>query len=171
MGIIIQKLDNSQRQKIIDLILPIQQDEFGVPLTLADQPDLADIKYHYIQGGGNFWGAFVDNELCGTIALLKFDDRRAALRKMFVKKEFRGKNLGIAHALLRVLVHYSKDAGIQKIYLGTVNILGAAIKFYLKNGFVPLRKDQLPEGFPIMHSDNLFYELNLEQELSSAGEK
>lgn len=165
MNIIIRILDNSQTQNIIDLILPIQQAEFGVSLTLADQPDLGDIEYHYFRESGNFWGAFVDDELCGTIALLKFDCRQGALRKMFVKKEFRGKDFGIASALLKELIYYSKQKGIQQIYLGTVDILEAAIKFYLKNGFVQIKKNQLPKGFPLMHSDNLFYELELTNKL------
>ncbi len=37
-----------------DVILPIQQTEFGIPITLADQPDLIDIPSFYQKGKGNF---------------------------------------------------------------------------------------------------------------------
>ena len=30
-------------ERVINLILPIQQTEFGIPVTIADQPDLNDI--------------------------------------------------------------------------------------------------------------------------------
>lgn len=34
------------------VILPIQSDEFGIPVTLADQPDLLDIPGFYQRGVG-----------------------------------------------------------------------------------------------------------------------
>ncbi|WP_206598641.1 hypothetical protein [Rufibacter ruber] len=55
MPISIKILDNSHSKEIIDIILPIQQLEFGVPITLADQPHLLDIEGFYIQKGGDFW--------------------------------------------------------------------------------------------------------------------
>ena len=63
-------LSNVHRDEVAGLILPIQQTEFHVPITLADQPDLADLEAAYFRPGGGFWGAFVDGELAGTIGLL-----------------------------------------------------------------------------------------------------
>ena len=37
------------------LIVGIQRDEFQIPITLEDQPDLQDIPGFYQQGAGNFW--------------------------------------------------------------------------------------------------------------------
>src|SRR6187402_3107981 len=39
------------------LIVGIQRDEFQMPITLEDQPDLQDIPAFYQQGAGNFWVA------------------------------------------------------------------------------------------------------------------
>ena len=161
MKIEIKKLDNSDSENIVDLILPIQQLEFAVPITLNDQKDLLDIEEFYIKTGGNFWGAFTNGELCGTIALLTFGKNRGAIRKMFVKKEYRGKEFGIAAALVVDLIKFCHMNGIEKLYLGTVDILKAAIRFYEKRGFVPVKKEDLPEDFPVMPSDNVFYCLDL----------
>ena len=161
MLININTLKNSDSKDIIDIILPIQQLEFGVPITLADQPDLLNIEDCYILNGGNFWGASVEGELCGTIALLRFNDKAGAIRKMFVKKEFRGKEYGIASRLLDGLIKYCSENGIANLYLGTVDILHAAIRFYEKKGFVKLDKNELPVDFPVMSADNLFYHLAL----------
>ncbi|MEZ0129349.1 GNAT family N-acetyltransferase, partial [Flavobacterium sp. LBUM151] len=47
----------------------------------------------------------------GTIALIKFDEKKAAIRKMFVKKEYRGKEFSIAQKLLDTLIQYAKENG------------------------------------------------------------
>jgi putative acetyltransferase len=164
MNIHIKNLKNSDSKDIIDLILPIQQLEFGVPISLADQPDLLEIEDCYILKGGNFWGATVEGELCGTIALLLFSEKAGAIRKMFVKKEFRGKEYGIAPLLMEELIHYCREKGIKDLYLGTVDIAQAAIRFYEKKGFAQLDKKELPVDFPLMASDNVFFHLALQNE-------
>jgi GNAT superfamily N-acetyltransferase len=90
-------------QQIMDLILPIQQIEFNVPVTREAQPDLLDIDTHYSATGGGFWGAFDQDRLVGTIALIATGHHAGALRKMFVQKEYRGKEWGIAQSLLLTL--------------------------------------------------------------------
>ncbi|WP_184544788.1 GNAT family N-acetyltransferase [Mucilaginibacter sp. FT3.2] len=158
---VISQLDNSYCNQIIDIILPIQQIEFNVPITLESQPDLLDIESNYHQTGGNFWGAKIDDELVGTIALIAIDGNAGAIRKMFVRKEYRGKELGIAQLLLDELVTYCKQKQITALYLGTVDVLKAAHRFYEKNGFTQLTKTDLPKSFPLMGADNIFYELHL----------
>jgi len=146
---------------VIDLILPIQQIEFGVPVTLEDQPDLKNLESFYCQSGGNFWGAFDGNTLVGTIALINTGHRAGAIRKMFVKKEYRGKEFGIAQQLLTQLLTYSQEQGITDLYLGTVEQLKAAQRFYEKNGFTLILKADLPAYFPLMSADNVFYHLHI----------
>jgi GNAT superfamily N-acetyltransferase len=158
---VIISLNNNYCNQIIDIILPIQQIEFNVPITLESQPDLLDIETNYHQTGGNFWGAKYDEQLVGTIALIAIDGNAGAVRKMFVRKEYRGKEIGIAQRLLDELVAYCKQNNITAIYLGTVDILKAACRFYEKNGFTQLAKQDLPESFPVMGADNIFYQLHL----------
>ncbi|SHF91641.1 GNAT family N-acetyltransferase [Chryseobacterium sp. OV279] len=163
MNVHIQQLDNTYSDQLIEMILTIQQKEFNVPITIEDQPDLKQIESFYTEAGGNFWGAFIDGELVGSIALVKFDEREGAVRKMFVKKEFRGKELNIAQELLEVLISFCRESGIDAIYLGTVNILKAAIRFYERNHFVQVEKENLPARFPLMSADNVFYSLIINQ--------
>lgn len=158
---VIRSLNNTYCRQIIDIILPIQQIEFNVPITLEAQPDLLDIETNYHQTGGNFWGATYNEQLVGTIALIAFGDKAAAIRKMFVLKEYRGKELGIAQLLLDNLIAYCRQNNITSIYLGTVEILKAAHRFYEKNGFIRLAKHDLPKSFPLMAADTIFYELHL----------
>jgi len=154
-------LNNAYCAQIIDIILPIQQIEFNVPITLESQSDLLDIETHYHQTGGNFLGAKLDGQLVGTIALIAIDGKAGALRKMFVRKEYRGREWGIAQRLLDELIAYCRQQDITAIYLGTVDMLKAAHRFYEKNGFTQLAKQDLPPSFPLMGADNIFYELHL----------
>ncbi|WP_426474295.1 GNAT family N-acetyltransferase [Chryseobacterium balustinum] len=157
----INLVNNTYSKEIIDLVLNIQQKEFNVPITIEDQPDLMQIDDFYFANGGSFWGAFINGELVGTIALIKFDEKKAAIRKMFVKKEFRGKEHGIAQKLLETLIAYCQKNGIDEVYLGTVSILQAALRFYERNHFEIIEKKSLPSKFPLMSADNVFCFLNL----------
>jgi GNAT superfamily N-acetyltransferase len=157
----IQSIQNEFEKEIIDLILNIQQKEFNVPVTLEDQPDLMEIENFYYKPGGIFLGAFIDEKLVGTIALVRFSEKAGAIRKMFVKKEYRGKEFGIAQQLLEQLITFSKENDIKDLYLGTVTILQAALRFYEKNGFETIAKESLPSDFPLMKPDNVFCHLNL----------
>jgi len=160
-AITITPIFNDYCPQIVDLILPIQQIEFNVPVTLEGQPDLLDVETHYHGTGGGFWGAFREEELIGTIAMIATGHRACALRKMFVKKAFRGKETGTAQRLLDTLLSDCRDKGITDVYLGTVDQLKAAHRFYEKNGFVRIRDEDLPAFFPRMMADSIYYCLQL----------
>lgn len=158
----IARLNNQSCEQIIGLILPIQQIEFNVDIDLAAQPDLLDIETNYDATGGAFWGAWLNDELIGTIALIAVPEYASgAIRKMFVKKEFRGKELGLAQSLLETLIAYSRQHNIKELYLGTKDILQAACRFYERNGFLQVEMEKLPSYFPRMAVDNVFYGLDL----------
>lgn len=143
---------------VIDLILEIQQQEFDIPIDLSRQPDLMDIPNFYQKGEGNFWVAIVDGKVVGTIALLDIGNKAAALRKMFVKAEYRGA-WGVGQKLLGILLAWVQQKGLEAVYLGTTEKFLAAQRFYEKNGFEAIDKAALPTSFPVMTVDVKFYRL------------
>lgn len=143
--------------EIVDLITTIQIKEFGVATSAAKQPDLRDIRGFYQTGSGNFWLAYEDEELVGTIALKDVGNGIGALRKMFVKKAYRGRERGIAAALMRTLLEWSRKNGVEEIYLGTVECYHAAHRFYEKMGFTEVRLDLVPDSVPLMDVDRKYY--------------
>jgi GNAT superfamily N-acetyltransferase len=142
--------------EVTTLIPFIQSTEFGVPISLNDQPDLLDIETFY-QSRGNFWVATVGDKVVGTIAIFKFENDKAALRKMFVYEEFRGKRYNIAQKLLDALQNWSIENGISKIYLGTLPRFVAARKFYERNGFTEFDMSNLPDTLVRMKLDSIYY--------------
>jgi len=155
------EFENQYQQAVIDLILPIQQDEFNVPVTIRDQPDLLNISSFYKKSKGNFWVALCENEVVGTIALVDFSSDKAALRKMFVHRNHRGKENGVGQHLLDELKNWCIKKGVNKLFLGTFKSMHAAHRFYEKNGFMEIKKEELPQTFPLAHYDNMFFTCNL----------
>ncbi|MCA0455702.1 MAG: GNAT family N-acetyltransferase [Chloroflexi bacterium] len=146
----------SHQQQVIDLILSIQR-EYGISITLADQPDLQAIPTVYQRDAGNFWVALVDGQVVGTTALLDFGGRQAALRKMFVHPDYRGKEWGVGQRLLDTLMQWAGEQGLTDVFLGTTEMFKAAHRFYEKNGFTQIPRDELPSTFPLVAVDTRFY--------------
>lgn len=143
--------------QVIELILQIQQKEYNVPITKEDQPDLLSIEDFYQTGNGNFWIALFDDKVVGTISLLDIGNQQAALRKMFVDKEFRGPKYRTASLLLHNALKWANEKSINAVYLGTTVQFLAAHRFYEKNGFQSIDPKELPNSFPILQVDKKFY--------------
>jgi N-acetylglutamate synthase-like GNAT family acetyltransferase len=157
----IRSAEAADAEAIAAVILPIQRDEFGIPIRLEDQPDLGDIRGFYQNGCGNFWVAAVDGRIVGTIALLDIGKHEAALRKMFVAAPFRGREHGVAQRLLDHLLVWAALGRVARIFLGTTAKFLAAHRFYEKNGFTEIVIADLPANFPVMAVDTRFYRLVL----------
>ena len=150
------------QQQVIDLILGIQQGEFGIPITLDDQPDLLSIGTFYQVNQGNFWCAVTSTgRVVGTISLIDVGGTFGTIRKMFVHTDYRGRELAIATTLLRVLEAHATAVNLETLYLGTLDILTAAQRFYVKNNYTPIAADDLPATFPRMRLDNRFFSKKL----------
>lgn len=142
---------------VVNLIVSIQRDEFGIDITAAQQPDLRDIPGYYQVGSGNFWIAVADGRVAGTIALLDIGNRQGALRKMFVKREFRGPGPGTAIRLLQTLLEWAGRHAVRELFLGTTAQFLAAHRFYEKHGFSEIDRSALPAAFPVMRVDTKFF--------------
>lgn len=146
---------------VVALILPIQNQEFGVAITAEQQPDLSDVPGFYQQGHGDFWVAKVEDEVVGCISLKDIGEQQAALRKMFVAKPWRGSEYGVAGRLLETLLDHARAQKLQDIYLGTTEKFLAAHRFYEKKGFVEVDASALPATFPRMSVDVKFYHFSI----------
>lgn len=160
LPIIIARCAEQDRDAVAELIVSIQQEEFAIPVTLDDQPDLLDIPGFYQVGGGDFWVARQGQRVVGTIGLLEFTAGHGALRKMFVAKSHRGKS-GIAAKLLGTLLRSARQSGLRQITLGTTAAFEAAHRFYEKHGFHRIDESAIPAQFPRMAVDTRFYVLEL----------
>ncbi|KTD43305.1 bifunctional helix-turn-helix transcriptional regulator/GNAT family N-acetyltransferase [Legionella quateirensis] len=146
------------RKQIIHMIERIQVDEFNINITPEINASIlkAEEEY-YFHNSCNFWYA-VDAQgvIIGSIGLKKLNDSQGELKKFFLTPEYRG--LGIASLLLRTLIKNALKHGFKQLFLGTVDQLQAAQRFYEKNGFKPIKKELLPQQFVLCPVDTLFYQ-------------
>ena len=157
----IEIYQDNYKDRVIDLILNIQNEEFRIPITREQQPDLSEIPKYYQVNNGGFWIARLNEKIIGTIALLDIGNNKGALRKMFVDKNYRGKEFGVGQKLLNSLVAWARQKGVTEIFLGTTEKFIGAQRFYEKNGFIELQKQDLPKGFPVMDVDVKFYQFSV----------
>lgn len=153
---IIQTYLSKYQEQVIDLILEIQN-EFNVPIPLEEQPGLLKIHEFYQKGNGNFWIAMDRDAVVGTMALVDIGNHQVALQKCFVRKDYRGKDIGIGQQLLNILLDWAKNQSVREIYLGTTEAYKAGHRFYEKNDFTEISKSQLPHNFPLLRFDTKFY--------------
>lgn len=157
--VVIRRATAVDQPNIVGMILPIQGQEFGIPITAEQQPDLGDIDGFYRRPGGEFWLAEDAGRIVGTIAAMYVEENTAAIRKMFVAAEQRG--TGLAARLMDTLVEWARAAGFPTLLLGTTDVMHAAHRFYAANGFFPIEIEQLPSSFPRMAVDSVFYRRDL----------
>ena len=145
------------RKQIIAMIEQIQVQEFNLPITPEiNSPILKAEEEYYYYRTCNFWYA-VDNKgaIIGCIGLKKLNEKQAEVKKFFVIPEYRG--LGISQQLMHHLVKTSLKHGFEELFLGTVETLDAANRFYIKNGFKTIKKESLPKQFQLNRLDTHFY--------------
>lgn len=156
--------------QIVALVLDIQQREFGIPITLEEQPDLLDIPGTYAVGCSAFWVALDAGAVVGTIALIDSGRGFGSLRKMFVAKSHRGGARGTAQRLLEELLAHAHGAGLSSVWLGTTETFRAAHRFYEKNGFVEVPGEAVPPGGSFnVKFDTRFYRLHLSSAAGNEG--
>ena len=157
----ITEYTESYKDEVIDLIVNIQRNEFSIPITSEQQPDLHDIGNFYQHGAGNFWIALHENRVIGTISILDIGCGQAALRKMFVDNEYRGSETGVATLLLSTLLDWCESKKVSEVFLGTTEKFFAAHRFYEKSGFIQIPAIALPSNFPVMAVDSKFYRYDI----------
>ncbi|MGA0600512.1 GNAT family N-acetyltransferase [Caulobacter sp. KR2-114] len=161
MSLVIDRFRPADALNVVNVIVPIQRDEYGIAITAEDQPDLAQIPDFYQTGAGGFWVARDGDQLVGTIGLKDIGGGNAALRKMFVLASHRGREHGVAARLLAALLDHARAQGLIGVWLGTTDKFLAAHRFYEKHGFREVAKAELPPGFLFMPVDTKFYALDL----------
>lgn len=136
-------------QEEIDAMLTEIANEFDKPISSGSKSNSLSLD--------KYWVAFYKGDIIGTIGAVNFENDFCILKSMFVKKEYRGKELGTAILLLNKLSNWCETNNIDRIYLGTMNQFKAAHKFYEKNGFKEINKDLLPSSFINNPIDDVFF--------------
>lgn len=151
----------SDTDDIIKLVLHCQNDGTRPLVSVNDQPDLLHIKEEYIDTGGNFWVARDNNKLAGTIGLYLCENNIAILKKFFVYEKYRSAPHHLGQKLYFTLLEFAQKNGIKTLILDTPKNTERAHKFYIKAGFKPIKKEDLPVQYSYPYADSDFFILEI----------
>ncbi|MGC4108189.1 MAG: GNAT family N-acetyltransferase [Thermomicrobiales bacterium] len=129
-----EALRQAQREEIAEMHGGNRNSEPGTP------PSAADVSFFVIARGETGQAL-----ACG--ALRQLDATSAEVKRMYVLPEVRG--TGLSTAVLRALEDAARTRGWTTLRLETGRVMPAAIRFYQREGYLPI-----PPFGPYIGSDN-----------------
>ena len=119
------------------------------------EDELRNLSGRYSPPDGRLLLASVDGKLAGCIALRKLEENICEMKRLYVRKDFRG--LGLGNTMIEKLIGDARAIGYSKIHLDTFPPkMEKAVKLYESHGFTPI-----PPYYDNPHNGVLFMELDL----------
>ena len=134
---IIKTFSTSQTKEVKELVLGMLSEQ-GFEFDPNKDFDLDNIDKYYLQSGGVFYVGLVDGAIIGTSAVRRVDEERCEIKRIYVRKEFRGKGFG-KDLFLKALGFAEENYSM--VTLKTDAKLTDAIGLYLKNGFSVVKEE------------------------------
>lgn len=141
----IKALFNEYTQMLIE-----GESEFKNYLKLQNYDrETENLEEKYGPPYGRLYIAFFDGNVAGCIALRKLDNDNCEMKRLYVKPEYRGKNIG--SFLVKHIIQEAKLIDYKHILLDTLPFLETAISMYKRYGFYEI------ESYNNSPMDNLIY--------------
>jgi putative acetyltransferase len=106
----------------------------GIDLSFQDfEKELQTIDQQYQQPTGGLILAFKNGQPVGCVGVRKLEDSIAELKRMYVRPDCRGLNMGVE--LLNRSLTLAQELGYQKIRLDTLKHMTKAKSLYQSFGF------------------------------------
>jgi putative acetyltransferase len=125
------------------------QQWLGVDLCFQDfDTELAELTGKYAPPGGEIYIARSGAQVAGIVAvrgLAKISAETSGMKRLYVREDWRGKNLG--RQLAELAVDFARNAGYRKMVLDTLPHLMTAKAMYVRMGFTemaPYYENPLP---------------------------
>lgn len=99
----------------------------------AYDDELCHLEAKYGLPDGRLYLAYCDKKSAGCIALRKTDDENCEMKRLFVRPQFRGRQIGTL--LVDRIIADAKEIGYKYMLLDTLPFLTGALYLYKKTGF------------------------------------
>jgi len=128
------KLAYDELDKVRELFIEYQA-EIGINLRFQNfEDELANLPGKYALPNGRLYIVTSNDSLIGCVALREIDKERCEMKRLYVRKQFRG--LGIARTLVEKIINDAKSIGYEKMFLDTFFSMREAIALYQDFGFI-----------------------------------
>lgn len=109
----------------------------GIDLSFQSFDDeLASLPGKYAPPAGAILLAWQDGNVVGSVALRAFEYDICEMKRLYVRPEGRGQQLG--RQLAQAVVHAAREAGYRKMRLDTLPTMHEAQRLYASLGFRPI---------------------------------
>ena len=139
--ITIRRVTPEDEPRVVRLIHEIMDKEFKDDRAAYPTQDIENIHQTYGRPGEAFFVAVMDQDVVGTAAIKKEDDRIALLRRLFVASAYRKQQIGLK--LIDTALQFCDKMGYQEVVFKTTSKMQAAAKTCQKRGFIQRAKLQL----------------------------
>lgn len=130
-------------KEVLNIQIPSYKIEAEI-IDFYDIPPLKDTVHSLQQCGENFFGYYLNDELCGVISI-KTGEGIIDIHRLMVRPDhFR---IGIAKKLLKFVEGNKDKSATIIVSTGTKNT--PAIDFYLKMGFSKMEEKSVSEGLSL----------------------
>ncbi len=121
------------------------------------EEELKNLPDKYAAPAGRLFLIFVDNAVAGCVALRELGENICEMKRLFVRENFRGLNLG--KILVGKLLTEARFIGYEKMRLDTLpEKMPRAVKLYQSFGFC-----EITPYYKNPHQETLFLELDLKK--------
>ncbi|MCP4176822.1 MAG: GNAT family N-acetyltransferase [bacterium] len=153
-NIIIAKSESEYNQA--KMLFREYEKDIGIDLSYQNfKEEIENIVEKYSRPfGGILLVKSLNGILLGCTAIRKFNDESGELKRMFVKKSWRG--TGIGKSLLEASIKLARELGYKKVKLDTLSSMQSAIRLYKKLGF-----NEIEPYIFNPDSDALYFEIEL----------
>ena len=127
---------DQEKQEVKNLILEYSK-FLGVDLAFQKfEDELADVSIRYASGAVLI--ALYDGKTAGCVCLKQIGDGISEMKRLYVKPEFRGLNIG--RSLAEEIINVAREKGFKAMYLDTLESLKSALELYRSIGFIETEK-------------------------------
>ncbi|MDE6759150.1 MAG: GNAT family N-acetyltransferase [Lachnospiraceae bacterium] len=95
--------------------------------------EIEHLEIKYGMPHGRLYIAYCNGALAGCIGLRKIDEQNCEMKRLYVRPQFRGKQIG--NQLISKIIADAKEIGYSHMLLDTLPFLKSAIHMYRKYGF------------------------------------
>lgn len=109
----------------------------NIDLCFQDfEQELDELPGKYEEPDGRLYLALLNDKEVGCVALRRFNDNSAELKRLYIRNGYRG--LGISKLLIKRVIQDAVDIGYKSILLDTLDTMKPAITLYESFGFIEI---------------------------------